>query len=123
MQKESRFIFKPFPYTNEYEGYLTINEYSVNSRPAIQLYYYESEYGFYMPYAMLTVNIPSEETTDRNCVFIDTNNCPWALNLLVNELKCAEITGHVAHSGRCYYSEVRLILDELFKYVPYNEGR
>lgn len=122
MQKESCFTFKPFPYTNEYEGYLTINEYSVNSRLALQLYYYESEFGFYMPYATLTVNIPSEETTDRNCVFIDTNNCPWSLNLLVNELKCAEITGHVARSGRCYYSEVRLIPDELFKYVPYKGG-
>lgn len=123
MQEKSRFYFKPYPFTDSYEGYITINEYFVNRRPALQLYYYEPEFGYYMPYATLTVNIPSEETTDRNCVFIDTNNCPWALNLLVNELKCAELTGHVAHSGRCYYSEVRLIPDELFKYVPYAEGR
>ena len=121
MQNASRFTFKPFPYNAAYEGYITINEYSVNRRPALQLYYYDPEFGYYMPYATLTVNIPSEETTDNNCVFIDTNNCPWALNLLVNELKCAEITGHVAHSGRCYYSEVRLIPDELYKYVPYAE--
>ena len=122
MQKSSRFTFKPFPYNHDYEGYIVINEY-YNRRHALQLYYYEREFGYYMPYATLTVNIPSEETTDNNCVFIDTNNCPWALNLLVNELRCAEITGHVAHSGRCYYSEVRLIHDKLFKYVPYSEGR
>lgn len=122
MQEKSRFTFKPYPFTDEYEGYIEINEYSVNCRPALQLYHFDAEFQFYMPYATLTVNIPSEETTDRNCVFIDTNNCPFALNLLVNELKCAELTGHVAHSGRCYYSEVRLIPDELFKYVPYKGG-
>lgn len=122
MQEQSRFHFKPYPFTDEYEGYITINEYFINRRPALQLYYLDPEFQTYMPYATLTVNIPSEETTDRNCVFIDTNNCPFSLNLLINELKCAELTGHVAHSGCCYYSEVRLIPDELFKYVPYKGG-
>lgn len=121
MQDQSRFHFKPYPFTDEYEGYIIINEYSVNSRTALQLYYFDTEFQTYMAYATLTVNIPSEETTDRNCVFIDTNNCPFALNLMVNELKCAELTGQVAHSGRCYYSEVRLIPDELFKYVYWKE--
>ena len=121
MQQSSRFQFKPYPFTDSYEGYLSISEYSVNSRTAIQLFYFDSEFRTYLPYATLTVNIPSSPTTDNHCVYIDTNNCPFALNLLVNELHCAELTGHVAQSGRCYYSEVRLIPDELFKYVYYKE--
>ena len=121
MQTNSRFEFRPYPFKDSYEGYLVIEKYSSNSRTALQLMYFDTEYATYMPYARLTVNIPSEETTDDNCVFIDTNNCSFALNLLVNELKCAELTGHVVQSGRCYYSEVRLIPDELFKYVYWKE--
>lgn len=121
MRPNSRFYFNPYPYADTYEGYLNLTEYSINSRTVLQLFYYDSEYDTYLPYARLTVNIPSVQISDNNSVFIDINNNPYALNLLINELKCARLTGHVAQSGRCYYPEVRLIADELLKYINLKE--
>lgn len=118
MQPNSRFEFKPYPFSQLHEGYLTTGYYSCNYRIALQLFYYDTECHAYFPFATLTVNLPDEPTTDNHCVYIDTNNCPFALSLLVDVLHCAEFTGHVAQSGRCYYSEVRLIPDELYKYIP-----
>lgn len=121
MKDQSRFYFSS-PYEKEpLEGYLSIANYSCNNRTAIQLFYYDEELEMYAPYATITVNIPDAEIADPNCIYLDTNNFPQAIALLVGQLKCAEPTNHHAKSGVCFYPEVRLIPVELFKYVPCRE--
>lgn len=119
MQERSRFHYSIYPYAPEKEFYLTTARYSMNNRVFLQMYYYDDEMYDYLPYAILTINLPSEPLTNNNCVFIDTNNCPWALDLLCNKLKSAKPTHHAAISGFCFYPEVELIPDELYKYIPY----
>lgn len=119
MQERSRFTYSIFPYTPEYEFYLTTARYSMNNRVVLQMYMFDSEDCYYTPYATLTVNIPDATLTNPNCVYLDTNNCPWALDLLVDKLKVAKPTHKLAFSGWCHYPEVELNSDELYKYIPY----
>lgn len=50
-------------------------------------------------YAVLTVSF-GDFLTLKNCAFIDTNNCPFASQLLSNEV--AQDTGHSKISGAKY---------------------
>ena len=51
-------------------------------------------------YAVLTVSF-GDFLTMKNCAFIDTNNCPFAPQLLSD--KIAQDTGHSKISGYCEY--------------------
>ena len=51
-------------------------------------------------YAVLTVSF-GDFLTLKNCAFIDTNNCPFAPQLLSDEI--AQDTGHSKISGYCEY--------------------
>lgn len=119
MQERTRFEYSIYPYTPTTEFYLTTSNYSMNNRVAIQMYYFDTEMCGYFPYATLTVNLSDAPLTNSNCVYIDTNNCPWALDLLIDQLKVGKLTQKVAFFGRCHYPELELNPDELYKYIPY----
>lgn len=88
-----------FTVTTEYETYpnctMSLREYA-NGHAAIQLYCEEG------PLATLTVNIPGIERYDNNYSCVDTNNCPWAEEL-IEELGIGEPVGIGFVSGFCTY--------------------
>ena len=116
MQEKTKFTYRPPFAKQELECYLSLVRYSCNNRTAIQLYYYNHEFKNYMPYATLTVNIPEVTPSNNHCVFLDINNCPWVLHLLIAILHIGELTNNVASSGFCTYPEIEINPDELCKY-------
>lgn len=92
---------------NGHEIYLEKNQYSCNKRLAVQAYEID-EYGWEMPYATITVNLPNEKLTDENCAFVDGNNVPFVDEWL-EENGIAEPTGRIGFSGFCAYSEMRFV--------------
>lgn len=66
--------------------------------PGIRLYTNEEE-GL-LPYATLTKSF-GEFIAVKNSAYIDTNNCPFAPQLL--EVGIAKDTGFTKHSGMCIY--------------------
>lgn len=58
----------------------------------------------------ISVNLTDEQLTDKDCFFVDTNNCPWAESFLeVNGI--AKPTGNLGFSGFCVYPEYRMVMD------------
>lgn len=108
-------------FIHNHECYLTTVQYSCNNRVGLQMYYYDEECETYFPYATLTVNIPEHAITNSNCVFLDTNNAPFSLDLLCKKLRCAKPTGKFVQSGFCLYPEVELNPERLSKYIYYAE--
>lgn len=65
------------------------------------------------PFGMITVNIaPSDIFADEKAAFIDTNNCPWAKEFLI-ENKIAFECGVSAGSGYCTYPLFEFDIDKL----------
>lgn len=58
------------------------------------------EFGRIAPYATLTVNF-GEFIGAKNCAYIDTNNCPYADQILTTGI--AKKTGLTKRSGFCEY--------------------
>ena len=67
---------------------------------AINLEWLNPESGMLEPFAMLTVSF-GEFIGAKNCTYIDTNNCPFAEQLL--ECGIARNTGFTKESGFCKY--------------------
>lgn len=66
----------------------------------------------YEPFATLTVNLVKSDNCDKDCAFVDTNNCPWAEQFITdNELGVP--TGRYGHSGFCKYPEYKFDLSKL----------
>lgn len=62
-------------------------------------------------YAVLTVNIHDSDFCDKDCQFVDVNNCPWAPKFLQdNDL--AHPTGRFGDSGFCVYPEYKFNLEK-----------
>ena len=80
-----------------------------NGRPAIVAETVDGE-----PFCDLTVNLPETCIPDEGYAFIDTNNAPFALNLIV-ENNLGDFTGINGTSGWCRYPLIKLNLDELTK--------
>ena len=120
MQTETRFLYAPHHETGELEMYLTLSRYSSNNRTAIQAMYYDPDCEIFMPYATLTVNLPDHKPSNPNCVFVDVNNVPWVLDLLISRLHVGELTSNIAVSGFCVYFEIELKPDALLNYI-YNK--
>ena len=95
-----------------YEVMIEINHYSNNNVVAVDLIDCKD----LQPFATITVNICDDcnnsLVTDEYCSFIDTNNCPWALEFLFSN-NLAEPTGVFERSGYCIYPEVRFKKDTL----------
>ena len=67
------------------------------------------------PFAMLTVNLPESREMIGNAkdlAFVDTNNCPWAIQLL-EETGWAKPVGKYAHSGFCVYPLYKFDLEAM----------
>ena len=59
------------------------------------------------PFATISVNLVGEDLTDKDCFFVDTNNCPWAESFLEDN-GIAKPTGNIGFSGFCVYPEYRV---------------
>ena len=89
-----------FTVNTEYETYndciFELNRYTNNDHVAVEIYCEEG------PLASITTNIPGIELYDRNYSCVDTNNCPWAEEL-IEELGIGEPIGISLRSGFCTY--------------------
>ena len=94
-------------YGKPYTVYLVKSTYHYGNRLAVCLYTTDDE-----PFATLTVNLPEEELTSKDCAFIDTNNCEWLPEFLV-ENDIAFPTWNFARSGFCVYPEYLFNLEKL----------
>ena len=63
------------------------------------------------PFACITVNL-ADADCDKDCAYVDTNNCPWAPRFL-RQYKLAEPTGNYGSSGFCVYPEYKFDLTKL----------
>ena len=64
------------------------------------------------PFATISVNLTDEQLTDKDCFFVDTNNCPWAESFLEDN-GIAKPTGNIGFSGFCIYPEFELVDESL----------
>lgn len=95
----------------EYKNcFLKIGRYYVSDRLSIDIQNLEDG-----PIARLTVNIPEEKEVGLNEAFVDTNNCPWALDF-VKEYNLGTVTDRLGSSGFCLYPLVSFNVDELKKW-------
>lgn len=79
---------------------VTIERAEYRNNKALALSLYDAEDG--CPYATLTVNLPDSAALAENEAYIDTNNCPWA-EALILENKLGNPTGRYGRSGFCMY--------------------
>lgn len=77
----------------------------------------DPDFGFLEPFCDVTVNLPREMLTGKNCAFVDTNNAPFLPRFLV-ENGLAEPTGNFGFSGYCAYPEYRFNMEEINKHLP-----
>lgn len=89
----------------EYEVLLQSARY-MNGNLAIQLF--DKEDG--CPFAFLTTNL--DILLAENWAFVDTNNCPWAENFLI-EYDLGKPTGYCIPSGFCTYPIWEVDIDKL----------
>lgn len=64
------------------------------------------------PFARLTVCIDNNIKLKDNESFVDTNNCPWAIEF-IEQNKLGEYTGEFGASGYCVYPLYRFNLDTI----------
>lgn len=93
----------------EHDGFFRLTKYTVNNRPAIQLYTIcETKSGekYSEPYANITVNLPDYSLPERNengfYVFLDNNNFPQGGKILLDN-RIGMPTGDFRTSGYCNY--------------------
>lgn len=99
-------------YGEKYTCAFDVAKYSNNGNTAIRILYYDKDFDCYMPYATLTVNF---KKLPENMVYLDTNNCPWAEDI-VEELNLGEPTDCFEFSGFCVYPQYRLNIDKIKEY-------
>lgn len=101
----------------EYDVYTHRDVYELGATLFVDLYCVED--GFIEPFAALTKNIPDKfmpcSVEQLTMAPIDTNNCPWAEQFLV-ENHLAEPTGVVVTSGWCEYPIYKFNIEELDKH-------
>lgn len=89
-------------YGETYEVRLERETYAYDGSLAIELM--EKNEG---PFATLSVCIPEYEHTNEKCIFVDTNNCGWAIKFLESN-GLGKPTGMYAYSGFCCYPEYEI---------------
>lgn len=98
----------------EYEVRLETNRYR-NNRIYLGLNCYDEEYGFWEPYAAITVNIDAD-LSDKDCGFLDVNNFPEGKWFVENH-GIGEPTGRIGFSGFCAYPEYRFNMNVIKRMV------
>lgn len=89
---------------------LSINHYMADNSIAIELWNEEDG-----PIAMLTVCL-CNPTLNENEAYVDTNNCPWALDF-ISENNLGVDTDMTRSSGYCIYPLVAFNMEELEKHI------
>ena len=84
---------------HEYEVKVEKTQY-MNGNLAIQLMYYDDEYGFWEPYGNLTVNF--DEKLPNGYAYVDTNNMPNA-DQFIEEYNLGVHQDKYKCSGFCAY--------------------
>ncbi len=64
------------------------------------------------PIADLTICLPNERTPKANEAYVDTNNCPWAMQF-IEENGLGTETGLYGLSGYCMYPLVEFNMDKI----------
>ena len=90
---------------------LDVEKYT-NDRLAIEMLE-KVEGDFIESWSMLTVNVPTEELSDENCAFINTNNNGNDIVFWLMENGLGSPTARWAHSGFCDYPEFRFNMEML----------
>ena len=88
-------------YATYKDCYLSTSKYRTNGSLAIQIMGDCGE-GYPEPIAMLTVCLPNEIGANETTAFVDTNNCPWAMDF-IEKYELGKWTGMVGMSGYCTY--------------------
>lgn len=105
-----------------YEGFFYTEEYTDSGRMYVGMIAKEKteeEDSYFEPFCDVTVNLFSP-ITNKNCGFLDTNNCPFIAELLVKN-KLGKLTGRTAQSGWCTYPEFEFDMEAMKKYIPNDE--
>lgn len=97
-------------YGKKYDVTMEISRYQQNGGLALKMNYMDEEFGCMMPFATLTVNLGYRP--DYGCAYVDTNNCPWAEDL-INKNGLGVFTGKTCMSGYCEYPLYRFDLDKI----------
>lgn len=70
--------------------------------------------------AALTVCL-CDSFLEKNEAYIDTNNCPWAMEF-IREYSLGEESSRIKESGFCRYPAVIFDMEQLKKYVKEDSG-
>lgn len=87
--------------------------YADNGRLYLGLWCKEDDY--FEPWTDITVNLFGP-ISDKNCAFVDINNCPDIVRFL-EENELAAPTGKSRQSGWCFYPEYRFDMDKVRKHL------
>lgn len=98
----------------EYDIKLEVAKYCENGNLAIKMYYFDDEFGSYMPYANLTVNL--EGKRDEGCAFVDVNNLGYDVCDWIEMYGLGKWTGRFGRSGFCTYPEYKFDMDAVKRY-------
>lgn len=105
-------------YGKEVKLYFRLKKYAEGDREAIQAYEFTDD-GESQPYAMITVNFPNYPLPEPKIhgfyCFIDTNNCPWAYQMLL-DTGIGIPTGDFRTSYFCSYPVFFIFTANLKKY-------
>ena len=104
------------PYTTYDKVAVRLNNYHYGDRLYVGLLCWDNDYKYWEPLTTITVNIPDEPITDKNCNFVDTNNNGMEIIGWLVEHGFAERTDRVGQSGFCTYPEMRFNLEALKEY-------
>lgn len=100
--------------TTKYSKYshckVSINRYAIGNSPCIDIYNKEDG-----PIARLTVCL-GDPTLEEDYSYLDTNNCPWALDF-IKTFNFGTDTGLKGASGYCTYPLIKWNMEELKKYI------
>lgn len=89
-------------YGGNYELSFMRGEYQNNKSLAIQIMCQEEGEDFIEPFATLTVNLQNPPS-EKNCAYVDTNNCPMDLIQMLEDAGYMTETDEVQFSGYCVY--------------------
>lgn len=89
-----------------YDVELRVSRYSADN--SVALLAFDPKEG---PIATLTVCL-NDKSLEYGTSYIDTNNCPWALDFIVKN-GFGKQTGKTRQSGFCIYPQVRFNMDRL----------
>lgn len=84
----------------------------LNGNLALELICLDKTFNIPEPFSMITKNL--EDNLEPNEAYIDTNNCPWVVDIL-DSYKLAKPTGEVFLSGFVEYPKYKFNLDKIRK--------